>query len=120
MKKEKTSGKQPDKDMEQVQTEGQIRLRVDERELKTTYANAFRVNSTPDEIIADFGLNLVHRTPEGADAQAESLFRVNERIILNPYTAKRLALTLGSHIRRYEEQFGELELDVSKRRRTDG
>ena len=34
---------------------------------------------------------------------------------MNYYSAKRLALTLGQIIRRYEQQFGELELDVTKR-----
>jgi hypothetical protein len=36
---------------------------------------------------------------------------------MNYYSAKRLAITLSQLIRRHEEQFGELELDVAKRRK---
>jgi hypothetical protein len=96
----------------------QVRLRVDERSLETTYANAFRTNATAEEVMLDFGLNIMGNTP-GPDgkAQPEILFRVNERIVLNYYSAKRLAITLSQLIRRHEEQFGELELDVAKRRK---
>ena len=38
-------------------------------------------------------------------------------MILNYYTTKRLAITLSQLIRRHEDQFGELELDVAKRRK---
>jgi hypothetical protein len=37
---------------------------------------------------------------------------------MNYYSAKRLAITLSQLIRRHEEQFGELEMDVNKRRKT--
>lgn len=96
----------------------QVRVRIDERNMNTSYANAFRTNSTAEEVMVDFGLNLVGNAP-GADGQSqpEILFRINERVVLNFYTAKRLAITLGQMIRRYEEQFGEMELDVSKRRK---
>lgn len=95
----------------------QVRLRVDERSMDTAYANAFRTNSTAEEVMIDFGLNLATNAP-GAEGQnqPEILFRVNDRVVMNFYTTKRLAITLGQMIRRYEEQFGELELDVSKRR----
>jgi hypothetical protein len=112
----------------------QIRLRVDERNMNTSYANAFRTNGTAEEVLLDFGLNLVvpGATPPleggggegqpgvqaqpGAQSQPEIMFQVNDRVILNYYSAKRLAITLSQLIRRHEEQFGELELDVSKRR----
>ena len=95
----------------------QVRLRVDEREMSTSYANAFRTNGTAEEVMVDFGLNLVGPTQE--KDQPEIIFKINDRIILNYYSAKRLAITLSQLIRRHEDQFGELELDVAKRR-TDG
>ena len=98
----------------------QIRVGVDERNMLVSYANAFRTAPTAEEVILDFGLNLVNpaRT-EQQPQQPDVIFQVNQRVILNYYTAKRLAITLSQLIRRHEEQFGELELDVSKRR-TDG
>ena len=94
----------------------EVRLRLDERELRATYANAFRTNTTGEEVMVDFGVNLINAlVPQGR--QPEMVFQVTERIIMNYFTAKRLALMLGQVIRRHEEQFGELELDVGKRRK---
>ena len=97
----------------------QVRLRMDEREMTTSYANAFRTNGTAEEVMLDFGLNLVGAAAakEGQPAQPEIVFQVNDRVILNYYSAKRLAITLSQLIRRHEEQFGELEMDVAKRRK---
>jgi len=92
----------------------QVRLRIDETDMAATYANAFRTNGTAEEVMLDFGLNLVQPTN---DQQPEILFQVKNRVILNYYSAKRLALTLGQLIRRHEEQFGELEMDVTKRQK---
>ena len=97
----------------------EVTLRLDERNLKSTYANAFRTNATAEEVMLDFGLNLVV-PPQKQGGQPEIMFQVNERIIMNYFQAKRLALALGQIIRRHEEQFGEIELDVNKRRKTSG
>jgi len=94
----------------------EVRLRLDERNLRASYANAFRTNATGEEVMLDFGVNLIN--PIAAQGgQAEMVFQVGERIILNYYTAKRLAIMLGQLVRRHEEQFGELELDMAKRRK---
>lgn len=94
----------------------QVRLRVDERDMITRYANAFRTNSTTDEVMLDFGVNLPSPPPQGQDTP-EMLFKLDARVVMNYYSAKRLALTLTQLIRRHEDQFGELQLDVAKRRR---
>ena len=96
--------------------EGQISVGLDERAMDSTYANAFRTNATAEEVMLDFGLNVVNPRREVPD-QPDIIFQVNERIIMNHYSAKRLAITLSQLIRRHEEQFGELELDVAKRRK---
>lgn len=99
----------------QPQGQQQVRLRLDERNLHTSYANAFRSDATANEVMLYFGLNLVN--PVAAQqGNPEITFQANERIIMTYETAKRLALTLGQIIRRHEEQFGEIELDVNKRR----
>ncbi|MCD6303582.1 MAG: DUF3467 domain-containing protein [Planctomycetes bacterium] len=97
----------------------QFQLRIDESDLQTTYANAFRTNGTAEEVILDFGLNLVGPPPQG-QSQPQILFKVNQRVVMNYYSVKRLAITLSQLIRRHEDQFGTLELDVSKRRRSGG
>ncbi len=96
----------------------QVRLRVDEHNMQTSYANAFRTNGTAEEVMLDFGLNLLNPAA-GQKNQGEIVFRVNDRIVLNYYSAKRLAITLSQLIRQHEEQFGDLELDVAKRRKKE-
>jgi len=113
-------GDRPIEEQAREQTgQRQIRVGVDERTMQAGYANAFRTGPTAEEVILDFGLNLANPAREQQAQQPDVIFQVNQRIILNYYTAKRLAITLSQLIRRHEEQFGELELDVSKRR-TDG
>jgi hypothetical protein len=95
-------------------TQTQVQLRIDEKAMNSHYANAFRTNATAEEVILDLGLNLL--APGGKETQPEMHFQLNQRVILNHYSAKRLVLALGQLIRRHEEQFGEIELDASKRR----
>jgi Protein of unknown function (DUF3467) len=92
----------------------QVHLRIAEQDMKTAYANAFRTNATPEEVVLDFGLNLPAQTAKDAEPQMD--FRLNQRVIVNYYSAKRLALALTRLIHRHEEQFGEIELDAGKRR----
>lgn len=94
----------------------EVRLRIDERNLHTSYANAFRSDATAEEVMLYFGLNLVNPVAV-QQGNPEFTFQVNERIIMTYSMAKRLALTLGQVIRRHEEQFGEIELDIAKRRK---
>lgn len=96
----------------------QVRVQMDEREMSTSYANAFRTNATSDEVFIDFGVNLIVPSPSGGqpDGQAEQpvgqlTLKLNDRVILNYRTAKRLAIMLGQVIRHHEERFGEIKLE---------
>ncbi len=99
----------------------QVRLRIDQRNMATCYANAFRTNATADEVILDLGLNQVvpaQAGPDGkpaGDVAAEIMFDITNRVICNYFTAKRLAITLGQIVRKHEERFGELKLNVQDR-----
>ena len=102
----------------------QIRIRINEQNMTSSYANAFRTNGTAEEVMLDFGFNIINpmavqqqqQQEQPQQGQPEIIFQVNDRVIMNYYSAKRLAITLSQLIRRHEEQFGELELDVTKRR----
>ena len=120
-KNETSPGDKPVEEQAREQTgQQQVRLRVDEREMSSGYANAFRTNGTAEEVMLDFGVNLLNQaTQQQQQSQPEIIFKVNDRVIMNYYSAKRLAITLSQLIRRHEEQFGELELDVAKRRKSD-
>lgn len=113
---ENDSPKDPEGQARQQTGQPQVRVRVDERDMTTSYANAFRANPTADEVMIDFGINLPAGNPQ--DGQPEIAFQISDRIVMNFYAAKRLALALGQIVRRYEQEFGELEMDVAKRRKS--
>ena len=96
----------------------QVRLRVDEREMSTSYANAFRTNGTAEEVMVDFGLNLVGPTQE--KDQPEIIFTINDRSLLNSYSATRLAIQLSQCIRRPGGRTGAPALAVGQRRQDGG
>lgn len=94
-----------------------VRVRIDETNVKTSYANGFRPMATPEEVILDFGLNTTRMTGQ-KDVPYEVVFKAENRIIMNCYATKRLAIALGQLVRRYEDQFGELELNASERKKS--
>jgi len=125
-KNEPAPGEKPIEEQAREQTgQRQVRLRIDERNMRSSYANAFRTNGTAEEVMLDFGLNLISPAAQQQGAgqagtqqqQPEIIFQVSDRVIMNYYSAKRLAITLSQLIRRHEDQFGQLELDVAKRRK---
>jgi len=84
-------------------------IEVNEAEAISTYANFCRVTGTPEELIIDFGLN---SQPMGTPNKP---LKINQRIILNFFTAKRLLGALQVALQRHEGAFGVLEVDVNKR-----
>lgn len=84
-------------------------LRVDERDIHATYANFVRVTGTPEELIVDFGLN------KQVVGDAIDPINLTQRLVLNFFTAKRLAVALQMAVQRHEAAFGHLETDVQKR-----
>ena len=84
-------------------------LSVDESDAHSCYANFCRVTGTPEELIVDFGLN---SQPMGSN---DKPVEINQRIVLNFYTAKRLLHALHVSVQRHEELFGEVETNIQKR-----
>lgn len=82
---------------------------VDDAHVAGTYANFCRVTGTPEELILDFGLNA---QPFGTPTAP---LHITQRLIVNFYTAKRMAAALQMALQRHEAAFGVLETDVQKR-----
>ena len=82
---------------------------IDDSTVTAGYANFCRVSSSPEELILDLGLN-----PQPY-ATGPVTVSVQQRIILNHYTAKRLLSALSMALQRHEQAFGVLETDVRKR-----
>ncbi|MGF1633526.1 MAG: DUF3467 domain-containing protein [Phycisphaerae bacterium] len=91
------------------QTPQGVQVMLDERDMKTIYANAYRMHQTPEEVILDIGFNMANPNPQQQGQQA-ILFKINDRCIMNYSTAKRLAMSLTQLVRRYEQQFGEIQI----------
>src|SRR6184192_4240040 len=99
------------------QPEGQqqgVQVLLDERELKTTYTNAYRIHTAPEEVVIDLGFNMAN--PNQQQGQAQLLFKLTDRVVMSYTNAKRLAMSLGQLIKRYEQQFGELPVQPGQRR----
>ncbi len=94
---------------QQQQRVWQQTIKVDDSDVVANYANFCRVSSTPEELILDLALN------PNPFATGEITLKINQRIIMNHYTAKRLLAALSAAIQRHEQVFGVLETDVRKR-----
>jgi hypothetical protein len=82
---------------------------VDTSNAAPVYANFARVTGTPEELVVDFGLNTT------VGSRPDKPVKVDHRIVMNFYTAKRFAAALQASIARHEAAFGPLETDVNKR-----
>jgi hypothetical protein len=116
-----TDSDRPDRDAEDVsskpeatppaapQQQQRVQVEIDDSKVLANYANFCRVTGTPEELIIDFGLN---PQPFGIPSHP---IPVNQRIITNFYTAKRMLHALQLTVQRHEATFGVLETDVQKR-----
>jgi len=84
----------------------QTMVRWDGAKMRTTYANVCNVSSSREEVTMLFGTNQTWHA-----GQKELTVELSDRMILNPYTAKRLALLLSRTIAEYEKRFGELTVE---------
>jgi hypothetical protein len=85
----------------------------DDSSMKTSYANVVNAASTREEITLFFGTNLTWNPGEAKEFHV----RLNDRIVLNPFAAKRLWILMGAILKEYESRFGGLNLDTAA---TDG
>ena len=85
-----------------------------EKDAHAAYSNFARVTSTAEEVIIDFCLN-----PNPFQIGRQEI-TVAQRLIMNFYTAKRLASALAMTLQRHESTFGSIELDVRRRAQGPG
>jgi hypothetical protein len=87
------------------------RIKWDDANMRSTYANVCHVSSTREEVVLLFGLNQAWNR-----GQKEVTIQLTERVIVSPYAAKRLGLLLNNAVHEYESRFGALDVDVSPAR----
>ncbi len=106
--------KQEDKETKDTETQEQKAggdrpvqtLRWDDSKMTSTYANVCNVSSTREEMTLLFGTNQSWHT-----GQPELTVQLSDRIILNPFAAKRLSLLLNNIMKEYESRFGALPIE---------
>ena len=88
-----------------------LKVKWDDSNMKSSYANVCNVASTREEFTLLFGTNQTWHA-----GQDEVCVRLSDRIILSPYAAKRLATLLAAVVMEYERRFGALNIE----RKMDG
>lgn len=77
----------------------EIKIKINDSELKGQYANQIAIMHTKDDFVVDF---ITMYPPEAI---------VSARVITNPAALKRMYNAIGINLKKYEEQFGEITFD---------
>ena len=85
-----------------------MKIKWDDSNMKSSYANVCNVTSTREEVVMLFGMNQAWNR-----GQKEVTIELNNRIVISPYAAKRLSLLLGGVVKEYESRFGPLNIDTA-------
>lgn len=76
---------------------------------RSVYANVFNVTGSQEEFVLSLGIS--HAWGVG---QKELKVRMTDRILMNPFAAKRLAKLLNGVIREFESRYGTLEIETTQ------
>ncbi len=79
------------------------KIRWDDTNMQSSYANVCNVASTREEVVLLFGINQAWHS-----GQLEIPIQLTTRIIMSPHVAKRMAILLDNILRDYEARFGAL------------
>ena len=79
------------------------KIRWDDSQMQSSYANVCNAASTREEVVLLFGINQAWQA-----GQAEIPIQLSSRIIVSPHVAKRLSVLLGNVLKEYEARFGSL------------
>jgi hypothetical protein len=83
-----------------------MKIKWDDSQMKSSYANVCNVTSTREEVVMLFGMNQAWNR-----GQKEVTIHLTDRIVVSPYAAKRLSLLLGNVVKEYESRFGALNIE---------
>jgi hypothetical protein len=85
-----------------------MKIKWDDSNMKSSYANVANVTSTREEVVMLFGINQAWNR-----GQKEVTIQLTDRIIISPYAAKRLSMLLGNVVKEYESRFGTLNIEAA-------
>ena len=78
----------------------------DDSQMRTSYANVVNASSTREEVSIFFGTNMTWSLND----KREFNVKLNDRMVLSPFAAKRLSILLQAILKEYETRFGKLEV----------
>ena len=81
-----------------------LRVKWDDANMRSAYANVCNAVSTREEVVLLFGLNQSWHA-----GQKDVTVQLTDRIILSPHAAKRLQVLLTQLIKQHEDRFGALD-----------
>jgi hypothetical protein len=90
----------------------QIQIPVDLAGLTSGYVNWFRFTGSAEELVIDLGL-----APQLGQMPPTEPIKLNHRLVMSFYTAKRLLQNLHRAVAIYEQHYGVLEVDPARRLR---
>ncbi len=79
----------------------------DDKKMETTYANVVNMSSTREEVSLFFGTNQTWNFQE----QQSLTIELTNRIVLNPFAAKRLLILLNRIVGEYEKRYGPVQIE---------
>jgi hypothetical protein len=79
----------------------------DDSEITNCYANVCNVSSSREEVVLVFGVNKQWER-NSDDIQV----KLNSRVILSPFAAKRMTMLLNNVMQQYEDRFGHMDVGV--------
>ncbi len=82
---------------------GRTKVNWDDSKMRSTYANVCNVATTREEVMFLFGTS-----QNWTNSSEEVNVELQERVIMNPFDAKRLLLLLAKTIEEFEKQHGSL------------
>ena len=84
-----------------------MKIKWDDSNMKSSYANVCNVTSTREEVVVLFGMNQAWNR-----GQKEVTIQLTDRIVISPYAAKRMSMLLSNVVKEYESRFGTLNIDA--------
>jgi len=97
---------------EEAQPQAQpVRITLNEKDAKNTYCNFSYSAGTRQGVLTGYGMH---------DWQFGRPVRVDSKIEMSYFNAKRFLSTLNEIIKKHEGVFGEVETDVNKRIKKEG
>ena len=87
-------------------TENATKVVWDDSRMNTSYSNVCNVLGSREEITLLFGANQAWHA-----GQKEVKVLLSDRVVLNPYAAKRMSLLLEKVLKEYESRYGELKTE---------